>query len=121
MFKRKISNKSKTFFSKIRCVYDISDCFQTFQKSCLCVHVVILYTQYILINEKYIMWIASEWQGSKSSLRCVILVPNSRNRQLEVKNQLGHLIRAIDFPFNTNVLVYIYIYISVLYACVHSV
>ncbi|XP_024892800.1 dual oxidase 2-like [Temnothorax curvispinosus] len=49
---------------------------------------------------------ASEWQEPRASLRCVILVPNVRKNQLEVKNQLGHLIRAVDFPSNSRVTIY---------------
>ncbi|XP_036145613.1 dual oxidase 2 [Monomorium pharaonis] len=49
---------------------------------------------------------ASEWQEPKTSLRRVILVPNVRRKQLEVKNQLGYLMRAVDFPSNSNVMIY---------------
>ncbi|XP_050459016.1 dual oxidase 2-like isoform X1 [Cataglyphis hispanica] len=49
---------------------------------------------------------ASEWQEPKTALRCVILMLNIRKKQLEVKNQLGHLIRAIDIPTNSNVMIY---------------
>ncbi|XP_029667919.1 dual oxidase 2-like, partial [Formica exsecta] len=49
---------------------------------------------------------ASEWQEPKAALRRVILMPNIRKKQLEVKNQLGHLIRAIDVPTNSNVMIY---------------
>ncbi|EFN70161.1 Dual oxidase [Camponotus floridanus] len=49
---------------------------------------------------------ASEWQEPKAALRYVILMPNIRKKQLEVKNQLGHLIRGIDFPNNSNVVIY---------------
>ncbi|KMQ98401.1 dual oxidase 2 [Lasius niger] len=53
-----------------------------------------------------IIHIANEWQEPKAALRRVILVPNIRKKQLEVKNQLGHLIRAVDFPTNSNVMAF---------------
>lgn len=37
-------------------------------------------------------------------------MPNARKKQLEVKNQLGHLIRAVDFPSNSNVMVLVLSY-----------
>ncbi|XP_014476938.1 PREDICTED: dual oxidase 2-like isoform X2 [Dinoponera quadriceps] len=49
---------------------------------------------------------AREWQEPKSSLRHVLITPNVRSQQLEVKNQLGHLIRAVEFPSNSNVMIY---------------
>ncbi|XP_025152426.1 dual oxidase 2 [Harpegnathos saltator] len=49
---------------------------------------------------------AKEWQEPKSSLRNVLVTPNIRTQQLEVKNQLGHLIRAMEFPSNSNVMIY---------------
>ncbi|XP_024867320.1 uncharacterized protein LOC112451730 [Temnothorax curvispinosus] len=52
------------------------------------------------------LFCASEWQEPRASLRYVILVPNVRKNQLEVKNQLGHLIRAVDFPSNSRVMIY---------------
>ncbi|XP_018399879.1 PREDICTED: dual oxidase 2-like [Cyphomyrmex costatus] len=57
-------------------------------------------------NDIDIIHTASEWQEPKASLRCVLLMPNVRKKQLEVKNQLGHMIRAVDFPSNSNVMMY---------------
>ncbi|XP_032685960.1 dual oxidase-like isoform X3 [Odontomachus brunneus] len=49
---------------------------------------------------------AREWQEPKSSLKHVLVTTNVRTQQLEVKNQLGHLIRAVEFPSNSNVMIY---------------
>ncbi|XP_020296286.1 dual oxidase-like [Pseudomyrmex gracilis] len=49
---------------------------------------------------------ASEWQEPRTSLRHVILALNNRKKQLEVKNQLGDLIRVVDFLPNSNIMIY---------------
>ncbi|XP_012225863.2 dual oxidase 2-like isoform X2 [Linepithema humile] len=54
----------------------------------------------------YTEYDASEWQDVNAPLRHVILMLNVRRKQLEVKNRLGHLIRAVEFPPNSNVMVY---------------
>ncbi|XP_026827307.1 dual oxidase 2 isoform X2 [Ooceraea biroi] len=53
-----------------------------------------------------VIHVASEWQEPKASLRRILLVPNTRKMQLEIKNELGYLIRAVDFPSNSNIMIY---------------
>lgn len=76
-----------------------------------------IYTGKIFINYSFIILFyvnnhiltATEWQGRKLETKLVIIVLNKRKQQLEVKNQFGNIIRALDFAHNNAVTVFIVI------------
>jgi len=53
------------------------------------------------------LYTASEWVDRKSPLRPVVVVMDSQTKQVQVQNQLGHLLRALDLALNQLIEVYI--------------
>jgi hypothetical protein len=53
------------------------------------------------------LYTASEWVDRKSPMRPVVVVMDSQTKQVQVQNQLGHLLRALDLAHNQLIEVYI--------------
>ncbi|KAL2743176.1 dual oxidase 2-like [Vespula maculifrons] len=62
---------------------------------------------YLMRENTMPIYTATEWQGRKLETKLVIIVLNKRKQQLEVKNQFGNIIRALDFGHNNAVTIYI--------------
>jgi hypothetical protein len=58
------------------------------------------------IKYEYI-YTVSEWVDWKSPMRPVVVVMDPETKQLQVWNQLGHLLRAMDLTHSQHVEVYI--------------
>jgi len=58
-------------------------------------------------NKNTIPYSASEWVDRKSPMRPVVVMMDSQTKQVQVKNQLGHLLRALDLAHNQLIEVHI--------------
>ncbi|GFG34861.1 hypothetical protein Cfor_10393 [Coptotermes formosanus] len=57
-------------------------------------------------KEKVTPYSVSEWVDRKSPMRPVVVVMDSKIKQVQVRNQLGHLLRALDLTHNQLIEVY---------------
>ena len=64
-------------------------------------------THIIIYDVKLLYFTVQEWVHKKLPLRPVVVVLDQNSKQIQVKNQLGHLLRVMDLTHNQMIEVYI--------------